>query len=256
MSRHQFLCAATTTLCLGLFGAGTVAHANPIPDAPEAGVDLDLRHAVETANSQLKAAQPAKAAEQVLSLYLVSDRFTKAQRPQLGSESQGILREAGKQLVGAGQVENGLTALDGAWMISGKAPDPEYGKLLVDAAERTAKTNRAEALYMARRARQVDPQNVAAEKADTTLSTNRFKIPALIALIAGGVICVGGLGVYSYSGKTVTDTNDGSTLRYAGIGAALGGGLIAAGGGILLRWGRPVSEPVSPAYLPAFPDGR
>ena len=52
----------------------------------------------------------------------------------LAAQGQALLRDAGTQLLSHGQIEPALNALDGAWLLGGRAPDPEYGKLLVDAA--------------------------------------------------------------------------------------------------------------------------
>jgi hypothetical protein len=255
MSKRQNLSAATTALCL-VYSLG--AQAGGLPERPQSGVDPDLRHAIEAAKENLQANKPAVAAKDVLNLYLVGDRFTKAQLPLISAESEALLRDAGKQLVGSGQVEPGLTALDGAWLASGRAPDPEYGKLLVDASARTAPYSRAEALFLARRARQVDPSNPVAEQADKHLSANRYKIPALVLLIAGGAALAAGIGMYAYAPGSTTDmgmtVDNGKTLRIVGVATAVGGGLILAGGSLLLRFGKPIPEPVSPAYLPAYLD--
>lgn len=258
--RHTFT-AFTTTLCLAsTLSGGAMARAAALPDRPPAGVDPDLAHAMDTAQKELQAQQPALAAKDVLNIYLARDPFTAAQRPLLAAQGQAMLRDAGTQLLSHGQIEPALNALDGAWLLGGRAPDPEYGKLLVDAAARTERHNRAEALYLARRARQVDPSNEAAERADSRLSANRYKIPALVLMIAGGAALAAGIGVvYAFPTKEMTDpmgmTVDQNRIpRIAGVGTAIGGGLLIAGGSLMLRFGKPVAAPVSPAYLPAYLD--
>lgn len=267
MSRRPTLSSATTALCLAsalasalTLGVAPPAGAAPLPDRPPSGVDPDLTHALDIAHADLQAQKPELAARDVLNVYLARDPFTAAQRPLLASHGQALLRDAGSQLLQRGQVEPALNALDGAWLLGGRAPDPEYSKLLVDAAAKTERYNRAEALYLARRARQVNPSNQAAEQADNRLSANRYKVPALVMLIAGGVALAAGIGVvYAFPKNEMTNAmgmtvDPNQVPRIAGLATAIGGGLLVAGGSLMLRFGKPVAAPVSPVYLPAYLD--
>jgi hypothetical protein len=236
-----------------------VASAGPLPDVPESGIDPDVQAALTSAQQLLASGQAEAAVQGVLSLYAATDRFTVAQRQLLAGDAVRLLGAASGQLSAAGRGDLGVLAQDAAWQISGRAPNPAYSQTLLALADPARKGPREESLYLARRALLADPGNQAAARLDQRLSTNRFKAPGLALVISGSVAAGVGLllvagGLYSSSSSSSSDAFSLSTLQIAGLGALLGGGLLAGGGGLLLNAGKPVSAPVSPAYLPALPE--
>lgn len=258
-TRRPAMVVTSALLCAWLSGPMGTARAASLPDVPASGLDPDVQAAMTSAQQLLASGQAEAALMAVISLYSATDRFTVAQRPLLLPEALRVLGEAGAQLQSAGRTDLALMAQDAAWAASGRPPNPAYSQTLTALATQAQATkqpgSREESLYLARRALLADPGNQAAAQIDRRLSTNRFKVPGLALVIGGSVIA--GIGFITLAYTTAYSSDSTFTFtpaRIGGIGALLGGGLIAGTGGLLLSFGKPVSAPVSPAYLPALPE--
>lgn len=239
------------------------AQEGTLPDQPASGIDADTRVLLEGAYESLKASHPAEAVDTLLLLYAQNNRFATAQRPLLTTDSLRILKAAAEKLDSSGQSQKATQALDAAWQIGGKEPWPEYSQRLFSMAKDMKQTDQgAEALYLTRRAIEVNPTNREALVLDKQLSVNRYQMSAKVLKIAGSVLAGVGLlaiaipvayGNYNGGFDDLSNLPDG--IQYSLIGgsvtAVVGIGL-AVTGALLDRAGRPVERPSSPEYLPAL----
>ena len=222
------------------------AELEKLEDAPEEGVDADIQLAFDRANKALNAGNPEKASWIMRSTYLTSDRFTKAQRDQKKDEAVEILREAGQQMAGRGDYSSAASAYDAAWLLSDKTESGRYAKLLVRWAKKKEDNKPGQALYMARRAKRVDPSFDAANRLDTRLSENKNKTTGRAVQIGGAAVALGGFAAMFLVDKP--------GLQRTSLYIGLGGLGIAGLGSYIFAAGVPNYRPVSPDVLPALPN--
>lgn len=258
------------TLALAFCGAirAAAAQEGPPADRPSKGIDADVRFPLSEAEKSLKASEPAQAVRSILLLYAADNRFTVAQRPLLTPDSLRVLKAAAEKLDALGQPQKATLALDAAWMIGDQAPWPEYSQRLFGMAQKLKKAgSSAEALYLTRRAGEVDPSNREALLLDKRLSINPYQSSGKLMTRVGGALAGIGLGVsvlaasYALSNDVFSDSSPApSGMRAVLIDGIIGGLIMAVVGGgtaltgaLLVRAGKAVDGPISPEFLPALP---
>ncbi|MEM6993513.1 MAG: hypothetical protein AAF721_23565 [Myxococcota bacterium] len=243
------LCAATLIASLPIT-ATSAPPLEPLPPAPAAGVDADVREALDEANAAVADGRPERATDIIIGMYASSDPFNTAQRGRVVDEARAVLVAAGQAELSRGRMSFAARSLDAAWEIAGRPHDPEYASLLVRWAEAQDRKDKATALYLARRAVLADASNADAQRLDRRLSTNRLRIPGWITLgLALGSVATG----ISMAAMASSSSGDrkGRFRTYAAASFGASAGLYVTGLGLL--WGGKRNyRPHSPAAVPAL----
>ncbi len=255
MMRRRVLSLLLVTWATGAWAQGVPAGAPAeaeLPAAPEEGLDPDLSATLDRARAALERRDPTAAAQAVIRVHLSTDRFTRAQAESLKGPSRTLLGDAARLQLQNGHLDLAAQALDVAWELDGRKPDPEYARVLVSWAEKLQESNKGQALYLARRAQVVDPKNGAAAALDFSLSHNKNLVPARVMEVTAITGLVTGL-LLTYVVAPRMSSAQGDTFRLASYGAFGLAAVGAAGSYLLLSAGEPRYEPTSPELLPVLP---
>lgn len=236
---------------VSLIAACTLVLAPLEPSTAE--VDADLVAAMEDAEHALSQQQSDRAYAIVVGVFSSSDPFSIAQSPVLGSQGASLLRRVGEEELSRGHLTLGAQALDAAWELDGRPQDPRYAAVLTQWAQDVRREDKATALYLARRALVVDPDNAEAAALDRRLSRNPLRAPGWTALSLSLATLVASIAAAS----AASDASGATATRYrrlAGAGFGTTAGLYLLGIGLL--WGGKRNyAPTSPKQLPAFDEG-
>jgi hypothetical protein len=215
-----------------------VPAAPAIAVAPERGLDPDVSARFVSADDLARRGDLVGALDAVLVVYQSPDPFSEAQRSAAAPHAAELLARIGSGARKAGNLVLAARALDARWEITGQS-DPDLARTLVAWSERESG---GRALYLARRARRVDPALTAAVDRDHELSTNRHVWTGRLAILAGAIAL--GAGIYA-------DTQGQDTLA---TGLYIAAPVLSTGGVLYMLTGIPNGQPVSPAELPVLPE--
>ncbi len=262
-------------LCLCLATAASAAPAEQvevvaapaIDAAPPSGLDPDVaaRHdAVERAVAT--DASLDELIDRVLVLYESNDEFSIAQRDAAKPRALALLAKIAERARTAGQLTVAARALDARWTLGGAKPDPQFAAVLTTWAERDAASTPAQALYLARRARVVDPHSGRARDLDEELSTNHRVWPGRLMVLAG--VAALAVGIYARTRVGAIEDDLAMTARpgdevdrmlarrdrydMIGTGLLVAAPVLGIGGITFMVSGNPSYKPTSPAELPAL----
>lgn len=223
----------------------------PLAPAPDHDVDPDLAAAMEEADRALSEQEADRAYAIVVGVFSSTDPFSVAQAPRLASRGASLLREVGDLQLRRGRLTLAARSLDAAWELGGRRRDSRYSAVLVRWAQEIRREDKATALYLARRARVADPDNVTAATLDRQLSRNRLRAPGWTALSLSLVTLVASIAASSAAASATVPSRT-RYRRLAGAGYGTTAGLYVLGLGLL--WGgRRDYTPSSPKELPTLP---
>ncbi len=241
-----FVCLATALTHAETARPVEVAGAPEIAAAPITGIDPDLAERLVNAEAVVRDERAPVAVldstiDRVLIVFESDDPFSVAQRERVLDRTVAVLGAGGARSRAAGELEIAARAFDARWLLTGgKTRDAEYAATLVAWAERKQASSKNEALYLVRRARQVDPTNGAAADLDDELSSNPRAWSGRLVVVAG---------ILAFAGGLVADSQDQTKLAY---GLYIAAPILTTSGLLFAMSGRATAEPVSPRALPAL----
>lgn len=251
-------------------GAGSDVALPELEAAPESGVDPDIALAFERAREQLEKGEPGAASWEIRSLFSSDDRFTVAQRGRRRAEARELLLKSAARMESEGNRSGAVRAYDAAWILGGRGVMPEYAQVLARWAREERESDAGTALYLAKRARLVDPGNELAPRLDRKINRNSYAVPAYVSAAVGVAGLVGALLLRSRLeglrgeieanepkpraelDRLVSKYRTNRTLF--GVAAGLGSVGVAAGA-VFFSLEPPEVHPTSPEQLPALPGG-
>lgn len=238
--------------------------------APDSGVDPDIELAFERAREQLEEGKPEAASWEIRSLFSSDDRFSRAQRGRRRLEARELLLKCAARMESDGNRSGAVRAYDAAWILGDRGVMPDYAQTLARWAREERESDAGTALYLVKRARQVDPGNELAPQIDRQINRNPYAVPAYVSAAVGVAGLVGALilrtrldgvrGELEANGPKPREELDGLVSKYRtnrtlfGVAVGLGSVGVAAGSVFFSLEPREV-RPTSPKQLPALPGG-